>query len=189
MGTHDKISLAKETTLKILNSLKHLTSSMDSQLNTSQMYQDALEIVDKAAELDGIFRTSKADFQVFITRLKLPLVVPPGFAFAFDPKTMECIKNITLPNTGNATRTVDLAVAPGIFKAGNSDGVNYESERVLVKLRALCNLNATLECIFEEDDVTDEGGDGEQPGAPAEDIYIKCEPGEDDDVDMLRPPY
>ncbi len=105
---------------------------------------DALKIVRKAAELDKIFRLSKADFHVFITRVKLPLVQPPSFGFAFDPETMERVITIPVLGPENPVPIVDLAVVPGIFKAGNADGANYGSERVLVKLQALCNLRSVL---------------------------------------------
>jgi len=107
------------------------------------MRQDLLEIIQTAAQLAGMFRASKADFHVFITRVKLPLVDPPSFGFPFDPETMERVKNLPTRSSGNVTSVVDLAVSPGIFKAGNSDGANYDSEHVLVKLQALCDLRAT----------------------------------------------
>ncbi|KAH6856362.1 hypothetical protein B0I37DRAFT_443043 [Chaetomium sp. MPI-CAGE-AT-0009] len=109
------------------------------------LQQDLLRIIREASHLAGIFRASKANFQVFITRIKLPLVTPPSFGFPFDAETMEIFKGVPLLETEGSTPVVDLAVSPGILKTGNADGTNYNSERVLVKLQTLCNLRRVLE--------------------------------------------
>lgn len=168
-----------QTTENMLSSLGKIVQYRSSH----EMRADALQIVRQASELDDIFRKSKADFHVFITRVKVPLVTPPSFGFAFDPETMECTKDFPDFPRGNSTQTVDLAVSPGIFKAGNSDGANYDSERVLVKLQALCNLQAILEVVGVSEAVQGVGdqecqtGEGSGP-------YIKQEH-EDDEVVML----
>jgi hypothetical protein len=166
----------------MLTSLKHILPGIHPQDQVSQtMYWDALAIIHKAAELDRIFRMSKAHFHVFITRVKQPLVHPPGFGFEFDSQTMESFKD--MPNFGpeNDIPVVDLAVSPGIFKAGNSAGENFTSERVLVKLQALCGLQDVLAILDKADVQEEELRGGEQQA------FIKQEHEEDWDVDMLCP--
>jgi hypothetical protein len=143
------------------------------------MYEDALAIIHKAAELDQIFRMSKAHFHVFITRVKLPLAHHPRFDFTFDPETMEYVKHMGSFPSGNGVPKVDLAVSPGIFKAGNSAGANYGSERVLAKLQAFCGLE-TLLAQVDGFDVKEERGRDEER------VFIKQEREENCDVDMLR---
>ncbi|KAK4154994.1 hypothetical protein C8A00DRAFT_13908, partial [Chaetomidium leptoderma] len=138
------------------------------------MRQEMLGILQKASQLAGIFRTSKADFQVFITRVKLPLVKPPSFGFPFDPETMECVKDLRGFPQGDSAPVVDLAVSPGIFKVGNSDGENYDSERVLVKLQALCNLQTVLG-FFHRDEEHQEPSDAQGSLIQTEDARIKNE--------------
>ncbi|KAK4032617.1 hypothetical protein C8A01DRAFT_20316 [Parachaetomium inaequale] len=87
---------------------------------------------------------SRVHFRVFMSQAKAPLVDPHSFFFPFDSETMECVKDIPVFKQGRAVPIVDLPVSPGVFKAGNSDGANYDSERVLVKFQALFNLQSTL---------------------------------------------
>lgn len=148
LGAHDTNESAQFAANRLVKSLRIAASPIEKGTETSRaMYGDALEVIKKAIELDSIFRRSRAHFHVFITRVKQPLVAPPSFGFAFDSETMECVKELPVirgKNSSGQMAIVDLAVAPGIIKAGNSDGTNYESERVLVKLQALCNLQETL---------------------------------------------
>ncbi|KAH6632065.1 hypothetical protein F5144DRAFT_649466 [Chaetomium tenue] len=125
------------------------------------LQQDLHGIIRNAADLAGIFRASKADFQVFITRIKLPLVTPPGFGFPFDAETMELVKDIPRVPTNGFSPVVDLAVSPGILKSGNADGVNYGSDRVLVKLQTVCNLRPILD-FFHGDGMEQQVHGGEQ---------------------------
>lgn len=111
------------------------------------LQQDLHGIIQNAAHLAGIFRASKADFQVFITRIKLPLVTPPSFGFPYDAETMELVKDIPRIPTNGFSPVVDLAVSPGILKSGNADGANYSSHRILVKLQTVCNLRPILEFL------------------------------------------
>lgn len=138
---------------QLLNLLAALMSLTKSEDQKSRAFKDLLEIVQQAAELDQISRMSKADFQVFITRLKLPLAQPPKFGFDFDPETMECIKIIPLPSRSRNAPIVDLAVSPGNLRSGTSDGAHYNSERVLVKLQALCNFQSTLDLLVSDGEV------------------------------------
>lgn len=171
----------REIAGELFDSLQHVTMPLCPQDQTGDyILEDTVEIIEKAVELDRIFRLSKAYFQVFITRVKLPLVIPPKFGFQFDPETMERIREVPGFNEDELSQTVDLAVSPGVFKAGNSDGANYDSERVLVKLQALCNLPATL--AFLDGDKVENGG---SDGAPTK---IKQEEmDEDSEVDLLQP--
>ncbi len=107
---------------------------------TPEMNGEALGIVGKAAELAELFRLTRADYHVVITRLKLPLVRPPSCEFEFDPETMERVRSLPVFEHGNSTPTVNLVVSPGIIKTGRSDGSNYHSDLVLVKLQAVCDL-------------------------------------------------
>jgi hypothetical protein len=177
LGTHDKNSSAR-LTADMLRLLKH-TIPGPQAANNKSMYEDALDIVHKAAGLDRIFRLSRAHFHVFITRVKLPLVNPPSFGFQFDVQTMERISDIPMMAPADSEPTVDLAVSPGIFKAGNSAGANYNSERLLVKLRALCGLQDTL-AVLDEESVTEEEINGEHQ------MPIKQEQ-EQDDIEMRCP--
>ena len=170
---------------QLLNLLAPLMSLTKSENQKSRAFKDVLEIVKQAAELDQIFRMSKADFQVFITRLQLPMAQPPKFGFDFDPETMECIKTAPLLSRSRDAPVVDLAVSPDILKAGNSDGAHYNSERLLVKLQALCNLQPTLDLLVGEGEAKQEVDDGQR----TTDVWIKQEPGADDDVDMLSLPH
>lgn len=122
---------------------------------------------------------SKAEFHVFITRVKEPLAEPPSFGFQFDPETMECIRDIPVFDQGRA-RVVDLAVSPGIFKVGNSDGADYGSERVLVKLQALCNLQGKLRYLEGDRVMEEKHGDGKRRKIKDEDEYEASE------VDFIR---
>jgi hypothetical protein len=122
------------------------------------MHRDAQEIMRQATELAALFRLSRADFQVFITRVKPPLVDPPKFGFKFDSETMEQVKIIPISGQHASDPIVDLAVSPGLFKAGNSDGSHYHQERVLVKLQALCDLQPTLRFLEERRMSVEEGG-------------------------------
>ncbi len=174
----------------MLGALAPFTPLTLSHAQLEDMNQDALNIINKAAELDSIFRLSRANFHVFITRLKLPLANPPSFGFRFDPETMEGVKNFPTPNEDDPAVTVDLAVSPGIFKAGNADGENYGAERVLVKLQALCNLKELLDFFCgvkqeTEDEVMQDGREiKEEPRN--EPGFIKQEPDEDgDQVDLV----
>lgn len=164
----------------MIRGLKHFDPTLSHKHRDIRAVQeDIVEIIRMASELDAIFRASRADFHVFITRLKLPLVEPPELGFKFDRQTMECIKEVSSFGQGSAAPTVDLAVSPGIFKAGNSDGANYSSERVLVKLQALCNLRDTLEFFGGGDRGTQQTGHGHETKVKRDDMVI------DDDVDML----
>ena len=186
--TDDTDNTIKTTAIAMLEVLAIVTSPTLSHGQVHDMQQDSLSIVQKAAELDKIFRLSKADFHVFITRVKLPLVRPPSFGFEFDPETMERVTTIPVPYPANlAEPIVDLAVSPGILKSGNADGANYGSERVLVKLQALCNLKPVLDFFS--------GGEPAQGTSIKQEVHIKVEPGlikreqaeGDDDVDTLKP--
>ncbi|GAB1319159.1 hypothetical protein MFIFM68171_09369 [Madurella fahalii] len=160
----------------------------DQTIDTQSMLHDGLEIVRNAAELDKIFRTSKADFHVFITRVKLPLLSPPSFGFRFDPETMKLTENVPFVGRYRSTNQgmiVDLAISPGILKAGNSAGENYESERVLVKLHALCNLQEMLEHWGEPQEEMKDGR-RQQAGRNEETVRVKEEEScTDNDVDMI----
>ena len=184
LETHDRDKAIATAVHNMVDSLKTIASSAISHGQVEHMRQDATGIMHKAAELDKIFRLSKAHFHVFITRVKLPLVSPPKFNFGFDPETMECIETIPISDLDGSVPAVDLAVSPGIFKAGNADGANYGTERVLVKLRALCHLQATMEFFGETQSVEEE----QKPVAKAEGVYFKQEDLETDgEVDFIQP--
>ncbi len=110
---------------------------------SADMHREALGIACKAAELAEFFRLARADYHVFMTRLNLPLVHPPSFGFEFDPETMERFRNLLAFEPGNSAPIGSLVVSPGIIKAGSSDGSNYHSQRVLVKLQVICDLTRT----------------------------------------------
>ncbi|KAG7287660.1 hypothetical protein NEMBOFW57_007173 [Staphylotrichum longicolle] len=160
----------------MLHSFKQLMPQGDENRVSHKMYQDALEMVHKAAELDTIFRLSKAPFHVFITRIKMPLVEPPKLGFEFDPDTMERVRSVGVEHWRNTIPIVDLAVSPGIFKVVNARGSNGRSDRVLVKLRALCNLQAAFTYLG-IDEIKEERN---------EDRQAKVKDEEDYDVDMLE---
>ncbi len=182
--TDDWDSTIATTATEMLGILAVVTSPILSQGQVQDMHHDALNIVQRAAELDKIFRLSKADFHVFITRVKLPLVQPPSFNFRFDPETMERITTIPVPDP---EPIVDLAVSPGILKSGNADGANYGSERVLVKLQALCNLKPVLD-LFSVDEPGQETSIKREMEIKVELGFSKMEEAEgDDDVDTLKP--
>lgn len=185
--THDRRDMASLTAEAMLDALKAITPSTMSQDKLHHMGRDASSILKKAVELDQIFRLSKADFHIFITRVKLPLVSPPGFGFTFDPETMERVNGLPTFGQNDSESIVNLAVSPGIFKAGNSEGANYASERVLVKLQALCNLQTVLES-FESPAKTPQITIKEDPDTEKMPVFIKKEETEDDDeVDMVQP--
>jgi hypothetical protein len=187
LEVHNKDQMIEATTRTMLSTLRMITSSTISQGQLISMQQDASGILHKAAELDRLFRLSKADFHVFITRIKLPLVSPPSFGFVFDPETMERIRAVPGMQPANSEPTVDLAVSPGILKAGNADGVNYGAERVLVKLQALCDLQAVL-ALFDTAGEAQSSGNKQAPEVKAERVYIKQEDaGGDDEVCLLNP--
>lgn len=180
LDTHDENSSAR-LVADMLCLLKHtLPWVCPKNWINEVMYQDILAIVHKAAELDRIFRMSKAHFHVFITRLKEPLVHPPSFGFEFDSETMECVRHMNSTPRGNGVPIVDLAVSPGILKAGNSVGANHEVERVLAKLQAFCDLQWLLAHADSCDSKEEERGDEQQD-------LIKHEREENCDVDMLFP--
>ncbi len=114
---------------------------------SADIHREALGITCKAAELAEFFRLTRADYHVFLTQLKLPLVRPPRFDFNFDPETMERIRNLPVFESGNSAPIVNLVVSPGVIKAGSSDGSNYHSKRVLVKLQAICDLQKTWNLV------------------------------------------
>jgi hypothetical protein len=95
---------------------------------------------------------------------------------------MEFISDIPVFGQGNAVPVVDLPVSPGILKDGNSDGTNYGSERVLVKLQVLCNLKDALKCF--------EGLAGDQEGECKDEGQVPIKHGveddDDDPVDLLQ---
>ncbi|KAK4110218.1 hypothetical protein N656DRAFT_830865 [Canariomyces notabilis] len=176
-NTHDKKYSIAELSNTMLDYLKHAMTG--NHFNEPDMRLDAYKIVGEAAKLDEIFRLSKADFHVFITRVKLPLVEPPSFGFHFDDQTMEITKDVPLfdrRDSADRKHIVGLAISPGIFKAGNSNGANYGTERVLVKLQALCNLQEML-VYFENQSVTH--GGRHQKQTDMEDLSTDAE------VDML----
>ncbi len=189
--TEDRDNTIDVTATVMLDTLALATSTTLSLGQVHDMKHDAVSIVQKAAELDKIFRLSKADFHVFITRVKLPLVQPPSFGFRFDPETMELVTAVPVFDLVNATEpTVDLAVSPGIFKSGNADGANYGSERVLVKLQALCNLQPTLD-IFSAHGRVEEASTKQDMGVELEPGSVKTEEGgnagdDDDEVMMIK---
>ncbi|KAK3294585.1 uncharacterized protein B0H64DRAFT_443651 [Chaetomium fimeti] len=139
------------------------------------MQQDLLDIVQNAAHLAGIFRASKADFQVFITRIKLPLVTPPSFGFPFDAETMELFKDVPLVTMEGTMPVVDLVVSPGILKTGSADGTNYNSDRVLVKLQTLYNLRPVLELLHYDGTQQQVHRGGQEAPMSAEDGYTMKE--------------
>jgi hypothetical protein len=147
-------NMVKSETTTFLQLLEAVTNDCES----IEMYRDAQGIVRQATELDQLFRLARADFHVFITRVKLPLVSPPNLGFQFDPETMERAKVIPVSGQHAGSPVVDLAISPGLLKAGNSDGSNYHHERVLVKLQALCDLQPMLRFLEERRMSVEEGG-------------------------------
>ena len=179
--TDDGDNTIDVTATVMLDTLALVTSPTLSQGQVHDMKHDAVSIVQKAAELDKTFGLSKADFHVFITRVKLPLVQPPSFGFRFDPETMERVTAVPVFDTANVTEpTVDLAVSPGIFKSGNAEGANYGSERVLVKLQALCNLQSILD-LLSGDEPVQETSAKQDMGVKVEPHCVKMEEGDDED--------
>ncbi|KAK4035110.1 hypothetical protein C8A01DRAFT_18158 [Parachaetomium inaequale] len=148
-------NMVKAETTNLLKLLEAVTNDRE---GTGDMYRDAHGIIRQATELDQFFRLARADFHVFITRVKLPLVHPPNLGFQFDPETMERAKVIPVAGQHAGAAVVDLAISPGLIKAGNCDGSNYHHERVLVKLQALCDLQPTLRFLEERRMSVEEGG-------------------------------
>lgn len=144
LGVHDKLKFIECLARKLVSKLRVLTSSIASYRNLESMEREAVDIFRKATKLDETFRLARADYQVFITRLPPPQANLPDLGFDFDPQTMEIIRDFPTMSPTGETMIVDLAISPGILKAGNADGTNYGTERILVKLRALCSLQELL---------------------------------------------
>ncbi|KAK3398280.1 hypothetical protein B0T20DRAFT_437075 [Sordaria brevicollis] len=116
---------------------------------------DALEIIRAAVRLDEIFRMSKADYTVIISKGSPPSR-PPYFGFPFDPACMEQKSEFAGfgDRNGSHLHTVDLVVSPAILKAGNNEGENYHSKQFLVKLGVVCNVQRFLAAAQKAQDKT-----------------------------------
>ncbi|KAH6635070.1 hypothetical protein B0J18DRAFT_37747 [Chaetomium sp. MPI-SDFR-AT-0129] len=145
LNVHDKLKFIECLARKMVSKLKVLASSAASHGKLETMEREAVDIFRKAVELDEIFRLSRSDYQIFITRLSPPQAKPPDLGFDFDTRTMEIIRDFSTMSPPEKTTKVDLAISPGILKAGNADGTNYGTESILAKLRALCNLKELLQ--------------------------------------------
>ncbi|KAK4146082.1 uncharacterized protein C8A04DRAFT_10101 [Dichotomopilus funicola] len=141
----------------MVSKLKVLASSAASHGKLETMEREAVDIFRKAVELDEIFRLSRSDYQIFITRLSPPQAKPPDLGFDFDTRTMEIIRDFSTMSPPEKTTKVDLAISPGILKAGNTDGTNYGTESILAKLRALCNLKELLQMFAPDPNPNQEG--------------------------------
>ncbi|EGS21627.1 uncharacterized protein CTHT_0034910 [Thermochaetoides thermophila DSM 1495] len=119
--------------------------------------RDDIGIVRMTTELVMIFRTSRACFHVFITRLKKPDMSPLSIMSKFDPQTMKPVKRCSFLDPKKRSAPVDLATSPGILKTTNSDGTDYHQERVLVKPQPLGDLHGIVEVFNAQESKTKSG--------------------------------
>ncbi|KAM0564415.1 hypothetical protein ACHAPJ_000628 [Fusarium lateritium] len=87
------------------------------------------DIIETALDLDKMIMSSRAI--IFVDWLKDQQLKP----LRFDATTMDAIAYIKDLSPQSA---VDFAVAPALFKKGNADGYNYDSEMVLCKALVVC---------------------------------------------------
>lgn len=130
----------------MLESLIPQTNSSSGTNSASQIHNAVLEISNAAVELDGVLRMSRADLKVFMTAMdKAPSSPKPfEFGFNFDHSLMELTNTLLIPDSSGTPGVVNLTISPGILKHGAADGTRYDQGRVLVKLRAVSNLQMAM---------------------------------------------
>ncbi|KAK3953442.1 hypothetical protein QBC32DRAFT_312965 [Pseudoneurospora amorphoporcata] len=122
-----------------------------------EIIRDATVIINTAADLNIQLRKSKADFSIIFSggvrsnhsRL---------FGYNLDAGTMDQIPLWPSNNQPEQASppVVGMAVSPGLIKCGNADGTNYHSEKVLVKMWVVCDLEALFNPVDAEEDEKDE---------------------------------
>ncbi|ROW09512.1 hypothetical protein VMCG_02171 [Cytospora schulzeri] len=107
---------------------------------------DAMEIFKHARELDITLRTLQANFSLCWAPRKSGsdnhLTHRYGFKF-IDSIMNECIRNPS-NKAGAQAPTVDLIVAPALFKRGNNDGADYQIKTCCIKMEVVCNASNPL---------------------------------------------
>ncbi|KAK3398272.1 hypothetical protein B0T20DRAFT_339002, partial [Sordaria brevicollis] len=106
------------------------------------MNQDAFDLIAAVAQLDMELRLSKAYYNVIFFNTTPPYF-PCHFGYPFDATHMEQTSiGPRIPQHQDAVHpNLDLAISPGLIKAGNADGTHYHLDRVLVKMVVCCNIN------------------------------------------------
>ncbi|KAJ4401975.1 hypothetical protein N0V85_005399 [Neurospora sp. IMI 360204] len=126
------------------------------ELQVQAIRQDAFDIIDAAAKVDLEFRLSKAYYTAFFFNTTPPYH-PQFFGYAFDATRME--QTSTGPKILQSQEAhhhlVDLAISPGLVKAGNADGTNYHAARVLVKMEVCCNIRYFIGGFQDDNNIED----------------------------------
>lgn len=96
----------------------------------------AMEILDVARKLDVTLRTQKAEFFWYFG--KGHGVPTPRFGFPLDDGSMEDCVSPKPSGAIDQPPTVDLVVAPALFKRGNNDGAQYDTVSCCIKMKVVC---------------------------------------------------
>lgn len=159
----DKKSKDTPIAMEMMDQLRQFISPRASRRRFPQeVLTNATEIINKAVDINIQFKKSKADFTVIFSGGVRSNHSRP-FGYHFDTATMNQISLLPSSNQpGQASPSiVDMAVSPGLIKCGNADGTNYQSKKVLAKMRVVCDLDAWFNDVDDEEDDEDIDNDGE----------------------------
>lgn len=150
----DRKSRNDSTAREMMEELRQFISPKPSRLQFSnETLVDAAEIISKAVDIDIQLRKSKAYFSL-ISHGAVQSNQSRFRGFSFDAEIMDKI-SLGLssdPLDQTSPPIVDMAVSPGLTKHGNADGTNYESTKVLAKMRVICDLDTFFNDVDDEED-------------------------------------
>ena len=146
------------------------------------------DIISDAAELDLIFRKSKAAFGVVLPDARERL----EGRLRFDRTNMDSRDNVGMngqPTTLD-TQFVDLVVSPMLKKRGGADGDKYDLEMIMVKAGVVCgvvdSLSESVDDGSPSHQSTQVGIKQEHRGEDVIELSVKSEPVDTIMVDASR---
>ncbi|KAK3488062.1 uncharacterized protein B0T23DRAFT_221284 [Neurospora hispaniola] len=164
----DRKSRDHSTAREMMEELRQFISPKPSRLRFSnETLVDAAEIIRKAVDIDIQLRKSKASFRLIFSGA-VRSNQSRLFGFSFNAGSMGKISLGLSSDQLDQTSPpiVDMAVSPGLMKRGNADGTNYESTKILAKMRVICDLDAFFNDVDdkEDDKQLDDGDQSATPG-------------------------
>ncbi|EGO59402.1 hypothetical protein NEUTE1DRAFT_108931 [Neurospora tetrasperma FGSC 2508] len=150
----DRKSRDHSTAREMMEELRQFISPKPSRRRFSkETLVDAAEIIRKAVDIDIQLRKSKAYFPIIFSGA-VQSNQSRFFGFSFNAGIMGKISLGLSSDQLDQTSPpiVDMAISPGLMKRGNADGTNYESTKVLAKMRVICDLDAFFNDVDDEED-------------------------------------
>ncbi|EAA28238.1 hypothetical protein GE21DRAFT_6121 [Neurospora crassa] len=150
----DRKSGDDTTARKMMEELRQFISPKPSLPRFSKRsLRDAAEIIRKAVDINIQLRKSKAYLSLIFPGA-VRSIQSRFFGFSFDARIMDKISLGLSSDQLDQTSPpiVDMAISPCLIKRGNADGTNYESTKVLAKMRVVCDLDAFFNGFNDEED-------------------------------------